>query len=444
MRAWSRSRLLAEVASALGRRALVYAGIRGEDVEPIADLPNLEASFCIIGAYKHRASVESLAYEDLTGVRVDLETWDIDDHLHADETVAFRRALLVSLDRDSALLPYRPSRFLSSLAFARHDRCLDLGMFGAHQSAFEHKPWVETSLAAAGVPCIPWQYIADEEQPGAASLFASGPVVLRRSRTSGGEGIVRVDDPDALSAHWPHVEEAFVSVAPFLDNSIAVNVGATVWADAVSVHHPSVQLIGIDGCTTREFGFCGNDFAAIKDLDPSHLDDIQRYTMTIGDWLRSFGYLGAFGVDYIIHDGHVLFTEVNPRFQGSTHASARLSIEIDEPCLMLEHLAARLHLAPPPPRRITDLVGDMPDLAHLAIHWTGGDPAHLDPRSLLDEFAKRRSHLASEVATRPDLLTDPEALVIRLTARERITESGGELTRPWHDAIAAWREGVPT
>ena len=93
-------------------------------------------------------------------------------------------------------------------------------------------------------------------------------------------------------------------------------------------------------------------------------------------------------------------------------------------------------------RRLAELVDDMPDLAHLAIHWTGDEPAHLDPRSLLEHLTESRSHLATEVGTRPDLVTDPEGLVIRLTTRERITETGRELTRPWHDAIAAWRGAV--
>ena len=136
----NRATLLKEVSARLGNRRLVWAGIRGDDAEPLADLPQFEAAHTIINAYSRRLSVDSTAYEDLTGVRVDLETWDIDAHLDAPETAHFRRIMLQALSMPSALLPYRPSSFLSAIWFARRDRCLNLGLFGGHQAAFEHKP----------------------------------------------------------------------------------------------------------------------------------------------------------------------------------------------------------------------------------------------------------------------------------------------------------------
>ena len=322
--------MLRQVSAALANRRLVWAGIRGDDAEPLGDLPQFEASYTIINPYSRRLSVDGAAYEDLTGVRVDLETWDIDDHLGAVETATFRRAMLQALSVPSALLPYRPSSFLSAIYFARRDRCLNLGLFGGHQSAFEHKPWVETSIAGLGVPTIPWTYVADEEQLRTEELLRQGPVMLRRSRTSGGEGIVRVDDAEQVRAQWPRVAEAFVSVAPFLEGGPPVNVGATAWHDGVTVHYPSIQLIGIPDCVTRPFGYCGNDFGLAKQLDRRVLDQIESSTTAIGNWLRSYGYRGTFGVDFLVHDGVPLFTEINPRFQGSTHASCQLAIDADE------------------------------------------------------------------------------------------------------------------
>ena len=246
-----RAALLRDVSAELRHRRLVWAGIRGDDAEPLADLPQFEGAYTIINAYSRRLSVDSKAYEDLTGVRVDLETWDIDDHLGAPETATFRRIMLQALSAPSALLPYRPSSFLSAIWFARRDRCRNLGLFGGHQAAFEHKPWVETSLADLGVRTIPWTYVADEEQLRTEEMLRRGPLILRRSRTSGGEGIVRVDDAGQARLQWPRVSEAFVSVAPFLSGGLPVNVGATAWHDGVTVHYPSVQLIGIPDCVTR-------------------------------------------------------------------------------------------------------------------------------------------------------------------------------------------------
>lgn len=376
----NRAVLLRQVSAKLGNRRLVWAGIRGDDAEPLADLPQFEAAYTIINPYSRRLSVEGVAYEDLTGVRVDLEAWDIDDHLGAVETATFRRAMLQALAAPSALLPYRPSSFLSAIWFARRGRCLNLGLFGGHQAAFEHKPWVETSIAGLGVPTIPWTYIADEEQLRTEEMLRQGAVMLRRSRTSGGEGIVRVDDPGQVRAQWPRVAEAFVSVAPFIEGGLPVNVGATAWHDGVTVHYPSIQLIGIPACVTRPFGYCGNDYGLASHLDRRVLDRIETSTAAIGNWLRSYGYRGTFGVDFLVRDGVPLFTEINPRFQGSTHASCQLSVGAGESCLMLEHLAAVLGMDAPPQRPVRELAAEAPPLAHFVVHWTGSRPGGWIPR----------------------------------------------------------------
>lgn len=434
----NRRTLLQEVTRRLGRRSLVWAGTRGDDVEPIADLPQLGASFSIINAYGRRTSVESMAHEDMTGVRVDLEVWDIDEHLTSEATAQFRRGLQQSLAESSALLPYRPSRFLSAVYFTRRDRCLNLGLFGGHQAAFDHKPWVESAVADLGVPHIPWTYVADEEQLTTRDLVARGPVVLRRSRTSGGEGLRLAEDTADLVAHWPPEEEAFVSVAPYLDGGLPLNVGATVWHDGVTVHRPSVQLVGIPSCVTRPFGYCGNDFGLAADLDRVLLDQVERDTITIGRWLRVHGYLGTFGVDFLVHDGVAKFTEVNPRFQGSTHASSQLDVEAGESDLLLEHIAAFLGVDAPAQRPLHEIASDAGPLAHIVVHWTGRSPQHLDPGPLVRRLLSTGTGGRVDVLTRPDILTSPGSVAARVTLRDRVTRTGFDLGSPWAEIVDEW------
>ena len=437
-----RAALLRDVSAELRHRRLVWAGIRGDDAEPLADLPQFEGAYTIINAYSRRLSVDGQAYEDLTGVRVDLETWDIDDHLDAPETATFRRVMLQALSSPSALLPYRPSSFLSAIYFARRDRCLNLGLFGGHQAAFEHKPWVETSLADLGVRTIPWTYVADEEQLRTDDMLRRGPLILRRSRTSGGEGIVQVADAGQLRLQWPRASEAFVGVAPYLSGGVPVNVGATAWHDGVTVHYPSVQLIGIPDCVTRRFGYCGNDYGRVKDLDRAVLDQIDAATITIGNWLRSYGYRGTFGVDFLVHDGVPLFTEVNPRFQGSTHASCKLAIGAGESCLMLEHVAAIMGMSAPPRRPVAELAAEAPALAHFVVHWVGDQAERLDPSPLVRLAMATGRSIRAEVQTRPALLTERGAAVARIVCRESVTRTGFELTEPWAGVVSEWKAGA--
>ena len=416
-----RDDLVNAVRSKLSGRSVVWAGLRGDDVEPLADLPELSGAFSIYSEYQRRGSVDGLAYESITGVRVDPETWDIDDHLDESATHDFRAGLLRALARRSVLVPYRPSQFLSSILFARSDLCEPLGIAGVLQSAFEHKPWVETALR--DVPRIPWKYIADEEQLTATTLFDGQPVVLRRSRTSGGEGLVKVDDATELADRWAHVDEAFLAVAPFLSGT-PVNIGAVVWKGGVTLHHASVQLIGIEGLVAREFGYCGNDFGAARDLPAEVVDEIEAATRTIGEWLRGHGFLGAFGVDFLVHEGHALFTEVNPRFQGSTHASAQLDIDARESCLLLEHVAAWLGLpAPDEQRSLRGIVDSTPDFAHFIAHWHGAS-SRLDVSLLRDRARALPGTVRVELLPGSEIVCEPGSAIMRWTGRERVTGDG--------------------
>ncbi|WP_431818133.1 ATP-grasp domain-containing protein [Gordonia jacobaea] len=438
-----RAVLLAEVERRLGPRRLVWAGLRGDDTEPLADLPQLAASFAIAGAYAMRGRLQTVAYEDLTGVRVDPEIWDIDDHLRDEPTLEFRHELLRALNGSIALLPYRPSQFLSAAFFARRgESSINLGISGAQQAAFEHKPWVEVGIKKLDIPQIPWVYIADQDQLKARQLAGADgkSIVLRKSRTSGGEGFTHLATFDDLVGAWPTVNEAFVSVAPFIDGALPVNVGATVWKDGVTVHHPSVQLIGIDSCVTREFGYCGNDFGAASSLSPGAVDQIEVSTTRIGSWLRDHGYRGSFGVDYLVKDSVPLFTEVNPRFQGSTHASCRLSIEAGEACLMLEHVAAWLDISCPKDcASLRTRVRETPDLVNLVVHWTGETRSQTDALALVDHLSVIERSTRADLVTPDGVLNDCGSAVVRLMMRRRVTETGYDLDPSLEAIIGQWR-----
>ncbi|HZL05477.1 MAG TPA: ATP-grasp domain-containing protein, partial [Coriobacteriia bacterium] len=366
------------------------------------------------------------------------EVWDIQDYLRTEAGATFRCALLDRLSEDSALLAYRPSQFLSAVAFARGGTCLNLSMFGGHQAAFEHKPWVETAVASMRLPRVPWTYVAEEDQSKVREQLRTGPLMVRRSRTSGGEGLVRVESTSELATSWPRGPEGLVSVAPFLEGALPVNVGAVAWEDGVTLHHPSIQLVGLPSCVSRPFGYCGNDFARTKDLDGTVLDEIERSTVAIGDWLRSHGYRGAYGVDYVIHDGHALFMEVNPRFQGSSHASAMLDQRADDPCVFVEHMAAMLGFDAPRSRRLRDLVGTAEPLAHVVVHWTGFGAQQVCAPDLVRAAAMFDAGADVDVAADPAVILHPGAVVARITTRATLTTTGFDLDAGWLRIIEDW------
>lgn len=437
----ARQQMISFISRELGLRDLIWGGLRSDDIELISDLPQVAGSYAIVGGHERGGAVSGLDFEDLSGVRVDLDTWDIEDHLDTVAAGAFRDELLARLARPTALLPYRPSRFLSSIHLARRDRCQLLGLFGDHQMLFEHKPWVETQVELLGIPQLRWRYVADEERRNVERMIARGPVMLRVSRSSGGAGLVRVDDPECLEENWPRRPDGFASVTSYLPDVLPVNIAGTVWHDGVTMQCPSVQMIGIQHCTTRPFGYCGNDFGLAADLDGSVLDAIESGVLALGNWLRKFNYRGTFGVDFLVNDGRPLFAEINARFQGSTHASSQIAGEAGESCVLLDHLGAFLgHDAPSSiPLRVA--ARRQPKLAHLVVHWTGPDTT-IDASPLVSALREQSAHCRTDLIAKPKLCTATGGVVARTTVRDTMTSTGFALDEPWRTCIARWREAA--
>lgn len=367
---------IAEITAALQGRQLVYFGTRGADAEPLLAIPDFKSVFSLIAPLQ-ASTVDETCLETLTQERVELDDYSIDFDPRP-VVSEIRQKMLKALDRPSALLTYRPCAFLSSVWFPRSDRVKYLGLFHGHQACFEHKAWVETQLSAIRVPVLSWRFFADEEAEIIKEWAATEPVVLRSNRTDGGIGVRYVPDSKTLAAEWPSHSDGFLAVTSFLSNSISLNLNACVFADgSVSFHGPSVQLVGIPALTSRRFGYCGNDFAAAGMLDPSIWDDLEGITMSTARWLRNQGYLGAFGVDALVHDGKVYLTEVNPRFQGSSLISARLDTELGRPNVFIEHIAAFLGLEAADASHLRDLAFSQPSKAHAVVHNTSNSPVHI-------------------------------------------------------------------
>ena len=284
---------------------LIWLGTRGDDVLSITDLPELVASFSLISSIEE---VPGIAVEDILGRRFDLDTYDVDAEQGTDAVVAFKDEILrtLSLHPGAAIVEYRSTYLGWSAAQVRGGR--HLGQFPGLQSSFEFKPWVEAEVAqlvdssGAPLPRVEWFYVPEIDFEQAARMLDDGPMMVRASRGSGGTGLHRVTTRDELETHWPHERERFACLSRFIEDAIPLNIGAVVWEDGVTLHPLSVQIIGDPRLTSREFGYCGNDFEIAKALPEHVVAAIETITTTIGNWLRLRGYRGAFGVDFLTKD----------------------------------------------------------------------------------------------------------------------------------------------
>ena len=224
-----------------------------------------------------------------------------------------------------------------------------LGLLEERQAQFNYKPFIETELRKIGVRTIPWQYYGEHNFPSLVHILEQGPVVIRQaSRSMGGEGLLVVDKPSNIEIkEWPS-QDGFLAIAPYLKPNVALNVNACVFKDgSVSIHAPSVQLIGIPLCTNLPLGYCGNDFGQIRNLDSGLLSELETMTIRVGKWLARMGYLGAFGIDAIAYHDKIYLTEVNPRFQNSSVIAAQIDMGLDRVDIYLNHMTAFFgHTAP--------------------------------------------------------------------------------------------------
>jgi hypothetical protein len=424
-----RSSLIRSVEKALGSKRLIWFGTRGEDAQPLLALTNFAEVFSLVAPMRALSLANEMCLECLRGERLDLDTYSLDED-HSAEAAELRLGLLASLREPAAILPYRPLSFLSSVYYPRKGHVDFLGMFHERQAPFEHKPWVESELQAAGVATVPWKYFADEDrQRVEEELAASGSLVLRKNRSDGGAGLQLVRDQDELATAWQLHPEGFFAAAPLLQPNVPINVNACVFADGnVTLHGPSLQLIGIQGLTRRTFGYCGNDFAAPRLLPPAVWDEIEAMVAKAGRWLADKGYLGAFGVDALVSGERVYLTEINPRFQGSSALSSWLDAEMGRPDVFLCHLAAYLGIEAAARPTLRDLIAAQPPVSQILVHNTAGGATCVTRQREPVEGGCRFQLLPA-----PGTTIAPEAVVCKAIVSRSVTGDGltiaGELTR---------------
>lgn len=448
----SRADHISRLEDALGKRKLVWFGIRGQDAASFMAFEQFEDCYSMTAPIGAASLKTDVSMEALTNTRLDLDTHDID--LDTRDVVRhLRRMLLASLNTDSVLCTYRPYYFVSNVHFACAETATFAGMFKERQIPFEHKPWVETSLRQAGIRTLPWRYFAEERRSDLTALLAKGPIVLRASRSSGGTGVTLARTSAQIDERWEPHADSLIAVAPYLEDAASVNVGACVFPDGtVTVHPGSYQLIGVPECTQRYFGYCGNDIGLFKRLPDDIVDEVDAVTRQIGRWLSSMGYVGAFGLDLLCQDGEVLFSEINPRFQGSTAFKTALCAELGLSDILLDHLGAFLGVEPDADTaRLTlrDWNGLLPDRAQIVLHNLTETTVRLaEPMKLV---LPRGSKVTTELIPLDDSVVDPGAILLRAVATEPVSVSGYELTDPFREVVAtlsrafapvASREGV--
>ncbi|MEO5363334.1 MAG: ATP-grasp domain-containing protein [Magnetococcus sp. DMHC-8] len=419
----SRRQLIDAINARLGNKKLIWLGTRGQDAQPLLELACFEEVFSVAAPLGSLSIRQEHCLEEMCGRRPNLDNYTLDSDL-SPQAIKLRRLLHQSLGEPSYLAAYRPHHLLSAVCYPRSEYVTYLGLFSERHAPFEHKPWVETELRRFGVPVIPWKYYADDHIALLMEdLRARKELVLRASRTDGGFGISRVNRDENMLDKLPPHNDGFFAAAPVLLPHIPLNVGACLFPDGhVTLHGPSVQLIGLPGCTNRPFGYCGNDFSAYANLETAHQQELEQIVRRTGQWLSKQGYLGAFGVDAILYQGQILVVEINPRFQGSSRQSAIIDRQFDRPDIYLCHIASFLGIDAPKMMPIDNKILTKVCRSHIVVHNIHDVDIYPRLSALMPEEMERIELLPGDgvsVAT--------EAIVCRIVRHGSVTQDGWTL-----------------
>jgi len=166
-------------------------------------------------------------------------------------------------------------------------------------------------------------------------LTGSKKYVIQESNSSGGTGTFLLNMGNneqvksMLKTGCPYL------VSGYIENSIPINIHIVIIDEQVFCLQGSIQILEL---SNNNLLYHGADFFGYhKFISKSTNEKIKTYAIEIGSLVKTLGYRGIFGIDFLICDEKIIFVEINPRFQGSTHILNRALESIAAPSLQEIH-----------------------------------------------------------------------------------------------------------
>jgi hypothetical protein len=144
------------------------------------------------------------------------------------------------------------------------------------------------------------------------NYFLSEEFIIQDAFSSGGDGTTLVGASDKLD--FIEANKRYL-VSPYIKDGLSINVHIVIGSDNILFFPPSVQIVNE---IQRKILYFGADFICYTSVDNKMQSEIKDASITIGKKVQSEGYRGVLGIDFLIKDNVLYFTEINPRFQAST------------------------------------------------------------------------------------------------------------------------------
>ena len=192
------------------------------------------------------------------------------------------------------------------------------------------------AFAEKHIPVIPYVAFSGKNIPDVNFLIGKkGEFVLQDVRSSSGHGTFQMSREYCKTFVAERSQTAEYILSPFLENAAPINTHVVIFDKACVVLPASFQLIGRD---EERFSYIGGDFHTR--FSKETYDLIFQRSMLLGEALRSLGYRGVCGIDFMLTENELYFLEVNARFQASTFLLNKLLKKEAIPSIHQLHLSA--------------------------------------------------------------------------------------------------------
>lgn len=137
--------------------------------------------------------------------------------------------------------------------------------------------------------------------------------IIQKAFSSGGEGTYHMNYKHKCNPFFQESEEYLVS--PYIKDAVSINAHIIICDDEIIYLPPSIQIITE---INNKPLYSGADFICFEMFSDKIKKLIKEKTMSIGALVKSKGYRGILGIDFLLKNEQLFFLEFNARFQASS------------------------------------------------------------------------------------------------------------------------------
>ena len=156
-------------------------------------------------------------------------------------------------------------------------------------------------------------------------------LILQFDRSHTGSGTVDIEtELDLLELKEKYPEREVRISKNIFGDSYTINACVTKYG--IFMGGLSYQITGVPECTSKKGATVGNDWKYRNSLKKKSLNEIKEFTKRVGEKMKTDGYKGMFGVDFVIdkETDDVYFIEINARQPASISMFSKMQTNVSQ------------------------------------------------------------------------------------------------------------------